>query len=87
MFRVQRRMCQTCIYRDDSPLDIERLEAEIADGHGGFDGHRQCHHTDKEPACCAGFWAKHRDNFQAGQLAQRLDVVEYVETDELEKPK
>lgn len=82
MFQVQKTACSTCIYRPDSPLDIDALENQIADGHGGFNGHRQCHHTgDTRPACCAGFWAKHKDKFQTGQVAQRLNMVEFVELD------
>ena len=30
-FIIQRRMCETCIYRKDSPLDVHRLEAQVAD--------------------------------------------------------
>jgi hypothetical protein len=81
-FRVQRTMCATCIYRPDSPLDIGKLEGQIADGRGGFTGHRTCHHTDTQPACCAGFWAKHKDHFAVGQVAQRMGWVEFVDTDE-----
>ena len=80
MFRVCRRQCQTCIYRPDSPLDIAALEAECADAYGGFKGHRICHHA--QDVCCAGFWARHKDQFAAGQIAQRLDAVELVEPDE-----
>jgi len=83
MFRVQRKQCSTCIYRADNPLDVEKLEEQVADGYGGFHTHRQCHHTEAEPACCAGFWARHKDKFQAGQLAQRFNAVELVDTDEL----
>lgn len=47
MLRVQRRQCETCIYRDDSALNIKQLEAQIADPRmqGHFKGHRICHHT------------------------------------------
>lgn len=83
-FRVQRKMCATCIYRPDSPLDLKELERQVSDKHGGFKRHRQCHHsTPKNPACCRGFWDAHKDEFQAGQLAQRLDMVDFVEVDEL----
>jgi hypothetical protein len=72
-------MCSTCIYKPDSPLDLARLEAQVADGHGGFATHRVCHHSDN--VCCRGFWERHKDKFQAGQLAQRLGFVEYVNVD------
>jgi hypothetical protein len=79
--RVQKTHCSTCIYRPDSPLDLAKLEADVADGYGGFKGHRICHHSDD--ACCAGFWARHKDEFQLGQIAQRLGVVEFVQDDTL----
>lgn len=82
MFRVQRRQCSTCIYRKDSPLDINQLEADIVDPYGGFTGHRICHHSpDSDPVCCAGFWARHKDEFAMGQVSQRMNFVEFVEVD------
>jgi hypothetical protein len=83
-FKVQRRMCATCIYRPDSPLDLKRLEDQVRDKHMGFKGHRVCHHTSgKSSACCRGFWNAHKDEFAAGQIAQRLGMVEFVEVDTL----
>lgn len=79
MFKVQDRQCPTCIYRPDNPLDLEQLEADIADGYGGFSGHRICHHSDD--VCCRGFWDRHKDKFQLGQIAQRLGFVEFVQVD------
>ncbi len=79
--KVQKTQCSTCIYRPDSPLDLAKLEADVADGYGGFKGHRVCHHSND--ACCAGFWARHKNEFQLGQIAQRLGVVEFVEDDTL----
>ena len=79
MFKVQRRQCATCIYRPGSPLDLAQLEAAIADPHVGFRAHRICHHS--AAACCAGFWARHKDDFPLGQVAQRLGLVQYVEED------
>lgn len=71
------RACRTCIYRKDSPLALKALEAAIADKHGcGFSGYRICHHS--EEACCRGFWNRHRDAFAAGQIAQRLGLVQFV---------
>lgn len=79
MFKVQKKMCSTCIYRASSPLDLKQLESQVADKHGGFKGHRICHQS--ADACCAGFWAKHKDAFALGQIAQRLDAVTYVQED------
>jgi len=80
-FKVQRKMCSTCIYRPDSPLDLAKLEADVADKHIGFRGHRICHHSDD--VCCRGFWEAHKDEFQLGQVAQRLNLVEFVNVDNL----
>lgn len=83
MLEVQKKACATCIYRKDSPLDLKALEAQVADDHleGYFKGHRVCHHSDT--AVCRGFWNRHKDNFTAGQLAQRLNCVRFVEHDTL----
>lgn len=83
--RVQRRQCATCIYRPDSPLDLRKLEADCADKFmpGYFAKHRTCHHS--RDAVCAGFWRRHRDKFTAGQIAQRLNLVTFVQDDILRK--
>jgi hypothetical protein len=78
-FQVQKRMCSTCIYRPDSPLDLKKLEGEITDKYGGFDGYRVCHHS--STACCRGFWNRHADKFALGQVAQRLGMVVEVDHD------
>ena len=80
MFLVNKKMCATCIYRKDSPLDITKLEAKIADRYNGFSGYRICHHARRNtPICCAGFWRRHKDKFQIGQIAQRLGLVRLVD--------
>ena len=78
MMRVASDQCPTCIYRKDSPLDLQQLEAEIADPRmaGFFKGHRICHSLDG--ACCRGFWDRHKDSFTAGQISQRLGLVKMV---------
>jgi hypothetical protein len=80
VFKVQRRMCATCIYRPDSTLDLAKLEADVADKYGGFRGYRVCHHG-KRDTCCRGFWNAHKNEFALGQIAQRLNVVEFVDED------
>jgi hypothetical protein len=77
--KVQAKSCRTCIYRKDSPFDLSSLEGMVRDEHIGFTGHRICHHSDD--ACCRGFWNRHKDAFPAGQIAQRLGLVEYVNHD------
>ena len=83
MFTVQRKQCATCIFRDDNPLDLDTLLAAVSDGYGGFRGHRICHHS--KDACCAAFWSRYKDKFPIGQIAQRLDLVEFVDDDVLER--
>lgn len=85
MFKVQKRQCETCIYRKDSPLDLSALEGHVRDRSGELSGHRICHHS--EDVCCAGFWARHKDDFNMGRIAQRLGMVEFVEVDTLAKRK
>jgi hypothetical protein len=81
-FRVRAKQCATCIYLPTSPLDIRKLEADVADKHGGFHGHRVCHHSPKdEPMCCRGFWNRHKDKFAMGQIAQRLGWVIFIKGD------
>ena len=75
--QVIRRPCDTCIYRLNSPQDLEKLEDQVRDDYGGFDGYRICHHHDE--AICRGFWSRHKDEFQLGQIAQRLGLVEEVD--------
>ena len=79
--QVASEQCSTCIYRKDSPLDLQKLEAEIADPRmtGFFKGHRVCHSfQDDSGTCCRGFWDRHRDHCTAGQVAQRLGLVKMV---------
>ena len=81
MFLIQQKQCATCIYRDDSPLDLEQLESEIRDQHGFYSGHRTCHHSND--VCCRGFWDQHKNEFNMGQIAQRLGFVEFINVDTL----
>lgn len=86
MFKVQALMCSSCIYRPDSTLDLAGLEAAIADPRmpGYFTGYRECHHAKRgSGVCCRGFWEAHADQFTAGQLAQRLGLVSFVNVDVL----
>ena len=94
-FYVRKTQCSTCIYRkkdaeDGTPLywDIETLEDQVKDEHGFFNSHRICHHDrvegedmDDRDVCCRGFWNRHKDEFPAGQMAQRLDAVIEVDDD------
>lgn len=83
MLNVQSAQCRTCIYRPDSTLDPIELEAQIADPRmaGHFKGYRICHHA--KDVCCRGFWNKHKNHFDLGQIAQRLKMVKFVKVDVL----
>jgi hypothetical protein len=82
MFKVQRRMCETCIYREGFGWDIKHLEDQARDKHIGFKTYRACHHAnDKDGICCRGFWERHSDEFAVGQIAQRFGLVEFVDVD------
>ena len=72
-FLVMGEACASCIYRNDSPMDLAYLENQVRDNYGGFSGYRICHKHDE--ACCRGFWNRHKDDFDLGQIAQRLGVV------------
>lgn len=64
--------------------ELPRLEAEIADPHveGFFRGFRVCHaHEDDSRICCRGFWARHKNHFTLGQIAQRLGWIRFVGAD------
>jgi hypothetical protein len=79
-FLVQKKLCETCIYRPDSPLDLKKLEEEVRDKRMGFKGYRICHHASPgKKVCCRGFWNAHKDEFPAGQIAQRLSAVTFVD--------
>lgn len=75
-FKIHSKSCDTCIYRKDSSLNIHTLENDVRDKHGGFKGHRICHHS--KDVCCRGFWNRHKNEFPMGQIAQRLGMVEFV---------
>jgi len=79
-FKVQDRRCSTCIYRKDTHFDLAKLEEQVRDPHMGFRTYRACHHANNG-VCCRGFWDNHRDEFQLGQIAQRLGLVEFVHVD------
>lgn len=81
-FKVQSKICATCIYRADLAWDLTALLKAIEDPamRGFFKSFRICHHSD-HGVCCRGFWNAHKDDFNAGQIAQRLGMVEFVEED------
>lgn len=83
-FKVQSEQCATCIYFPKSGFNIKALEEQVRDPHMGFKSFRACHHApDKAQVCCRGFWNRHKDEFPAGQIAQRLGCVEFVKVDKI----
>lgn len=82
-FQVMARRCSTCIYRKDLHWDLTKLENQVRDPHMGFNGYRICHHQKRRgKICCRGFWDHHKNEFPLGQIAQRLNMVTYVEPTE-----
>jgi hypothetical protein len=77
---VMARQCSTCIYRKGLGWDLKKLEDDVRDPYMGFKSYRVCHSQKRSgKACCRGFWNRHRNKFPAGQIAQRLGLVTYVE--------
>lgn len=85
MFKVQAKVCETCIYtwgRDELLRLLEQIRDPAMPGF--FASYRVCHHAPKESGiCCRGFWNAHKDDFNAGQIAQRLGLVEFVDVDDM----
>jgi hypothetical protein len=87
LLQVQSKQCSTCIYRANSPLDLAKLEAQCADKYlEDFFAHwRECHHAEPNSGVvCRGFWNRHKNSFTAGQIAKRLNSVEYVDSEATE---
>ena len=83
MFQVRKTQCETCIYRKDSPLDLEELERKVKDDHGFFSGYRICHkHINESNVCCRGFWNKRGRQSTATQIASRLRIVYFSDKGE-----
>lgn len=56
---------------------IKKLEDEVRDRRGWFKGYRICHYS--KTVCCRGFWNRHKWHFDLGQIAQRLNMVTFVD--------
>ena len=85
-FKVQARLCATCIYRPGFGWRLKHLEDQCRDRRTPwfFKSYRQCHHGKRgHKTCCRGFWNRHKHQFLMGQLAQRLGWVEFVNEDHL----
>ena len=85
-FKVQAKVCETCIFTWPR-AELDRLLEQIADPAfpGFFASYRVCHHARADSGiCCRGFWNAHKNDFNAGQIAQRLKLVEFVDVDDME---
>ncbi len=80
MLQVQQKACNSCIYGKNSAscATPKQLEDKVRDKRDPefFSKFRLCHNS--STACCRGFWNRHKNHFQLGQVAQRLDCVEFV---------
>ena len=76
-FKVNKKMCDTCIYSNKSAsnFNIKELEDEVKDNRGFLTGFRICH---CKKVCCKSFWERNKHDFQIGQIATRLNIVEFV---------
>ena len=81
-FLVRSTQCPSCIYHPDSPNVVKSLEDRLRDDNGYLQGYRVCHHEGQTNICCRGFWNRNKDRFTAGQVAQRLDLVVEVESEQ-----
>ena len=84
MFKVQAKICETCIYKAGLGWRLDELLEQIADPkmRGYFSSYRECHHAERNSGvCCRGFWNAHSQDFASGQIAQRVGLVEFVDVD------
>ena len=74
---VQKTQCETCIYRPETVYDTDELENLIRDPRDPthFSTPRACHAVTGRTVVCRGFWDRHAEDFDLGQLAVRLDAV------------
>ena len=75
--KTRQSQCSTCIYREDSPLDLAALESEIRDKRmpEHFSGWRACHTDRSNETICEGFRARHGENCTPIQIASRLGLI------------
>jgi len=77
-FKVKKKMCDQCLYTQNKIVSDERKES-LLDGIEAKGGHFICHKASiaGEDTCCKGFYDN--NDFQLKQVAQRLNVVEFVD--------
>ena len=74
---VQHAQCETCIYRADTAYNTKKLEDRVRDPRDPrhFTTSRACHAFRGRTVVCRGFWDRHAEDFDLGQIAVRLDAV------------
>lgn len=78
MFKVQKTHCDQCLFTPQRIVTRARAREIVADCLAK-DTFFNCHKTQlegsDEQVCCAGYWAKYKDQFNMGRIAQRLGAV------------
>jgi len=84
-FKVMDRRCDECLFSDDKIVSPER-KADVLANCAVNDNHFTCHkvHGTNEDVCCRGFYDT-QPPCQLTRIAQRLNMVEFVSTDEWEE--
>ena len=80
MFKVQKEMCDQCLFSKDKIVDDERKQQilrECRDTDIHFNCHKDQLNGDEANTCCRGFFDKH--STQTIRIAERLKCVEFVE--------
>lgn len=81
-FKIQTKQCDQCLFSRRRIVTAARFKNIIRDcTQLGNEKHFVCHKASLkgDSVCCRGFWDKYKNNFQLGQVAQRLNLVEEVE--------
>ncbi len=77
--KIQKTKCNQCLFSKNRIVDAKRAAEVIRDALGK-DTYFNCHKAKIKGAdvCCRGFWDAHKDNFNLGRIAQRLNVIKEV---------
>ena len=83
---VVARKCATCIYRPGNLMRLEAgrkegMEREAVANQSVIPCHKTIHGSEIEPAICRGYWDTQKHNVGLLSVAERLGIVEEVETE------
>lgn len=87
MLQVFQEKCKNCLFDQDRIVSSERAK-EIIDFCIKEETHFICHLStmdDNGNVCCRGFFDTCGDQIQKIQIAQRLDLIEFIELPDSEK--